>query len=751
MRKDLPPLFFVWVLPLLLSTVSPSHAYTFFVEETPPQTLRVSYWPYQQGPVPFWVDADPFVLEELRFSSLVQLAFQYWTQASGTALRVQLHTLPLDIDASNIAQSSRIDDQRPDILLEHDGKILESLGLDAEYVLGIGVPIVEQNQQGALTGPFGGKIVDALVLINTARLPKAARLQRLLIHEIGHALGIGHTNVVHLPNAEKLPAMFFDTGVQQSLPSPHADDIAAISSLYPNPDYEQHYGAIEGQVQRADRTPVFGAVVIAEPTDGSAPIAAWSDPDGRFGLYGLPPNTYTLHTRALSGDRFLFSMDPALHVGGIYKKATRSFCPESYNDLPFLQCRIQPTQSTPLTVRAGQRQTGLIIREDQGNPSPALLCRLGASPQLPEHPARFPPEVPNQGLRNTICPPDEPPQENLASDASEPFAAERAEPPPEMSSLEAPDQKPELTDISGCRCGASPSWPSSWLALLLLLALRSRRRGRNIRNISRWSAFVLCLFLPSVPWALTVRKPSFTMMAQRAQTVVRARAIAQNTLPSQPLPLLRTTFSLVECLKGPCPQTFSLSLPAPRYGRYRLFTSGIPRFSLAQEYILFVRPNHRQKPILVGLSFGVFDVQPDPQQHLRSRGCFFAPLPLATFRRLLDRALHPRSRATSQPTPRSLPTSRPRSHPTPPMLRTHHTTTPTICPLRAHAPTRSQSPLRDFGLSAICAPTFPQDRGPPLQCFTKTLDILRVVEESNGHPQRRRIRRNRAQDHPLFF
>jgi len=705
-----------------LGVVNSSHAYTFFVEETPSKRHHVSYWPYQQGPIPFWIDSDPFTLEEQRFSSLVQIAFQYWTRASGTALRVQINTLPIDINATNIAQSSRIDDQRPDILLEHDGKILESLGLDAEYVLGIGVPIVEQNQQGALTGPFGGKIVDALVLINTARLPKAARLQRLLIHEIGHALGIGHTNVVHLPNAEKLPAMFFDTGVQQSLPTPHADDMAAISSLYPNPDYEQHYGAIEGEVQRADRTPVFGAVVIAEPTDGSAPIAAWSDPDGRFGLYGLPPNTYTLHTRALSGDRFLFSMDPALHVGGIYKKATRSFCPESYNDLPFLQCRIQPTQSTPVTVRAGQRQTGLIIREDQGNPSPALLCRIGASPQLPEHPAQFPPEVPNQGLRNTICPPDEPTQENLAVDASEPSTTEKTEPSPEASTIETHDQHPDLTEISGCRCSSGPQAPSLWLALLLfillalrsrrfmLLALRSRRCYRDIRKTSVWSAFVLCLFLPSASSALTVRKPPFTTMAQRAQVIVRARAIAQNTLPSQPLPLLRTTFSLVECLKGPCAQTFSLSLPAPRYGRYRLFTSGIPRFSLAQEYILFVRPNHRQRPILVGLSFGVFDVQPDPQQHLRSRGSFFAPLPLTTFRRLLDRALHPRSPATSRPTSRSLPTSRPRSPSTPPMLRTHHTT-PIIRDLRAHFPARSRPLAAIPRLSAFCASTFPQDRG----------------------------------------
>ncbi len=391
-------------LLFLLGWSLPLHAYTFFIDEDPAKKQSVSFWPLQQNALTFWIDADPFALEEQTFAALAQTALAYWMQTPATALRLRLNTLSVDIDSTNIQQHSRIDDQRPDIILEQNGKILESLGLDAEYVLGIGIPIVEQNQQGALTGPFGGKIVDAFVLINTTRLPKAARLQRLLTHEIGHALGIGHTNVVHLPNAEKLPVMFFDTGVQQNAVTPHADDLAAISSLYPSQDYERQFGAIEGEVRRADQSPIFGAVVIAEPTDGSAPIAAWSDPNGRFGLYGLLPKTYTLHTRALYGDRFLFSMDPALHVGGIYKKATRQFCPESYNDLPFLQCRIQPTQSTVITIRAGQRWTGLIIRENQGNPSPPLICRLGSFPQLPEHPIPFPPEVPNQGLRNAICP-----------------------------------------------------------------------------------------------------------------------------------------------------------------------------------------------------------------------------------------------------------------------------------------------------------------------------------------------------------
>ncbi|MCB9640470.1 MAG: carboxypeptidase regulatory-like domain-containing protein [Myxococcales bacterium] len=625
-------------------------AYTFFVDVLASQKTAVSIWPYQQGPIHFWIDRDPFQLDGQDFASLMQRAAFYWTQAPETSLRIQLHDLPEDINAQNIAQQSRIDDQRPDIILEQDGKILEQLGLDAEYVLGLGVPIVEQNQQGSLTGPFGGKISDAFVLVNTGRIPSARRLHRLLTHELGHALGIGHTNVVHLVNAEKLPVMFFDTGLQQTSVVPHADDMAAISTLYPTETYERAYGAIEGEVLRADGTPVFGAVILADPVQGGDPVGTWSDPNGHFGLYGLPPGDYTLQVRALNGDSFFYSMDPALHVGGMYKKATREFCAESYDDLPFHQCRIPPNQSKILHVIAGQRWTGLSIREGKGGYSPQAMCLFGSAPQLPEHPALFASEVPNQGPRDATCPAVEPsPEPAISEPQAEPIRPDAAQPQDAGDSKE-PQPAEAFVPNPGCNCQTPTDLFYSWFLLGLLgLFLLRRRSEKRTSPSSKSKRFVVLLCLLGWSWAapppnslaISVQRPLFQTLALRATTIAKVRVVSQEAFASQPLPLQRTTFALISCLKSPCPPLIHLELPAQRYKRWYLKTSGIPRFSMGAEYILFLRPNHLKKPILVGLSYGVFDLQGEGASIVHSRGQFFGPLPIKAFRRLLTQALSP--------------------------------------------------------------------------------------------------------------
>ncbi len=281
-------------------------------------------------------------------------------------------------------------------------------------------------------------------------------------------------------------------------------------------------------------------------------------------------------------------------------------------------------------------------------------------------------------------------------ETSEPTPTETTTLPPDGSVIEPPPQNTEDTEPTGCRCQTNSAPPSLWFVLLLLYALHARRRKRPQHRIHRcffslgWMFFALGLLVPSVCVALSVRKPSFVAVTQRAHQVIRARVVAQHTHAAKPLPLLHTTFASVECLKGRCPQTFVLFLPALRHGRYRLFTSGIPRFSQGQEYILFVRPNHRQAPILVGLSFGIFDVHPDPQQHVHSRGLFFAPMPLKAFRRKLRHALRSTHQAASRPTQQQ--TTRPTSRPKPPntpSIRVHH------AHFRATSPRSAAKPRTD--------------------------------------------------------
>ena len=468
---------FVWLSGSLGQV---AHAYTFFYDKHQETEQKISYWPQKnQEALTFWVDGDPFTIEGQSFFSLVQAAASYWTEAKGTSLRIQLQSLSENIDHTNFARYQGSEAHRALIVLEQDGRILQSLGLDPAYVIGLGVPIVKENKQGALTGPFGGEIIGALVLINTGRIPNARRLQRILTHELGHALGLGHTNIVHLPNPEKLPVMFFDTGVQQSEVKRHEDDTAAIASLYPSDTYESHYGSIRGQVLRQDRTPVFGAVVIAQRLPEGDPIGAWSDEDGRFALDGLLPGRYQIHTRALDGSPFLYYMEPRFHIGGSYKDATNRFCPEAYNDRPFQQCRIAPDQYDLLTLHTGERLEGLLIREGQGNPSPPPVCRLGSAPALAGLTRLWPPNVTERGKRDAPCP--APKEEEKPREAS----------PETTESIPEKDPSPEeplATDLEktsppppvGCQCNSTNHADLSFLFFAFFFSMLFFSRIRAV-------------------------------------------------------------------------------------------------------------------------------------------------------------------------------------------------------------------------------------------------------------------------------
>jgi hypothetical protein len=119
-------------------------------------------------------------------------------------------------------------------------------------------------------------------------------LQRVLTHELGHALGLGHSPVMAV-------TMYPSSGLGETdAREPDLDDLAGIRALYQLPA-DDNTGGISGKVLATDDSPVFGAHVVAVDADGVVCVGALTEPDGSFTLLGLPAGSYELYSEPLQG------------------------------------------------------------------------------------------------------------------------------------------------------------------------------------------------------------------------------------------------------------------------------------------------------------------------------------------------------------------------------------------------------------------------------------------------------------------
>ena len=114
-------------------------------------------------------------------------------------------------------------------------------------------------------------------------------------HEVGHAIGLLHTTISIAYPILQRPIMHFSI----SSPVVLQDDVAAISSAYPQPDLRllDVGGAIRGRLITVDTTtPISGVNVVAVNATTSVPVVAQiSKKSGKFNLVGLPPATYRIY------------------------------------------------------------------------------------------------------------------------------------------------------------------------------------------------------------------------------------------------------------------------------------------------------------------------------------------------------------------------------------------------------------------------------------------------------------------------
>lgn len=193
---------------------------------------------------------------------------------------------------------------------EDDG--ISTFGFDAQpdldRVLGATTFVVD-----TLTG----EIVESDVFFNsiftwsTAAAGEAGRfdLQSVATHEIGHFVGLGHSALGETeirPDGSRRViasgAVMFPISLGRGITSDRTlqpDDIAGVSDLYPDGDFEDTTGAVIGRVTR-NGNGVIGAHVVAFNPRTGATIGGFSlGQGGTFQIDGLSPGAHVIRVEPL--------------------------------------------------------------------------------------------------------------------------------------------------------------------------------------------------------------------------------------------------------------------------------------------------------------------------------------------------------------------------------------------------------------------------------------------------------------------
>lgn len=162
-----------------------------------------------------------------------------------------------------------------------------------------------------------------------------------VVHEMGHALGLQHTFTSSTMSTA-------DTRATSRAKPLDADDIAAISLLYPARSFSSSTGTLAGRVTSGGQGMHLASVVALR--QGGSAVSALTNPDGAYRIEGLPPGQYLIYVHPLPPSADIL---PPVDPDGRAVPASGAF------DTVFYPGTKDPQLAVPVSVRAGVPAEGV--------------------------------------------------------------------------------------------------------------------------------------------------------------------------------------------------------------------------------------------------------------------------------------------------------------------------------------------------------------------------------------------------------
>ena len=283
-----------------------------------PISGRPAVWDTNR-PIPFTPDKGPLgQLANEEAVALVSALFNVWGEVDTAAITfAQAGQLEVDVTAANYFQVlNALPAPISPVIFDADGSITDAVfGQGARHrVLGFAGPRLES----------GDRIQSAMAVLNGAFLdgkpdPTDIPLdlfRAVFVHEFGHYIGLDHTQLnlddafdADPTNDASVPTMLpVLTTIEQA--TLHADDRAAVSSLYPG-RRRALLGTIRGRVfMPGGEVGALGINVVARRVDAPKELAFSTvtgyryatdaaQPPGFYELVALPPGRYTVEVERI--------------------------------------------------------------------------------------------------------------------------------------------------------------------------------------------------------------------------------------------------------------------------------------------------------------------------------------------------------------------------------------------------------------------------------------------------------------------
>ena len=249
-------------------------------------TDRPYLWPGGGAAIPYNPDRGRLgLLTNPQAVAQTESAFLSWQSVpTSTAGYVNAGLLPIDVDASSFGPF--LDAAAPDglsaVVYDADGSIFRLLFGSASAILGFAGP--------EWVDPRTCEIIEGMAFLSGGAMLEGFPSGEFLSvqhHEFGHLTNLAHTvvngqieslddNTGPTPfdtfpredlssRIETMYPFIFEEGGQDT---PHADDVAILSTLYPDPSFRESTGSITGRIVAPDEvTLLTGVNVIARNVD----------------------------------------------------------------------------------------------------------------------------------------------------------------------------------------------------------------------------------------------------------------------------------------------------------------------------------------------------------------------------------------------------------------------------------------------------------------------------------------------------